>query len=105
MFDHTQLRGLSRKELMDVIGSCKTLIQLHGINLSTGISAGSRVTYVSGKTGNRVFGRVIKKNRTRAVVKEEISGLLWNVPFSMLEVAPSSEVTEAREENVLQFTH
>jgi len=90
------LRALNYEELQQLNGSVidnmKFLREREGAQKKRNLTLNSQVQF-TGKKGEVVQGTLIKKNRTKAIVRVESSGgypVQWTVPFNML-----SEVVDA----------
>jgi len=66
-----------------VVTRIKSINHLDGFKVKIELKVGDRVSWQSRRRGCETFGTIVKKNRTRAVVRSD-EGLSWNVPFTML---------------------
>ena len=86
-----QLRGLSLGELEQlsdsVVDNIKFMRKREGEQVKRNLLVGSRVQFTK-RNGDVIAGELIKKNRTKAVVR--VATTHWTVPFNMLSVAEAA---------------
>ena len=68
-----------------VVARHNQLRNMEALNSKMSFNVGDSVSWESRKQGMKVTGKIIKINRTKAVVKADNGGVTWTVPFDMLK--------------------
>lgn len=86
-----QLRSLSLEELKElnssVVDNIKFMQKREGEQVKRSLLVGSRVQFTK-RNGDVIEGELVKKNRTKAVVRVDYTN--WTVPFSMLSTVEAA---------------
>lgn len=75
-----------KAEISQIANAIIDIRKVQSREAKNSLRVGAKVSFVSSRSGGKFTGKVIKINRTKAVIATDNDWRQWSVPFTMLKV-------------------